>query len=297
MAWLLGLFLTDTLLSVNSLGSVVGPSVWWISALSSALPDIQTREELEREIFSNLAFGELFREHFERLPSLEGKRVLEIGSGAGQESVLFALNGAEVVGYDKRSTAIRDAYSLAEQFGVREQCTFEVAQVDQLPDDENSFDLVFSKSVLQYTDRPRVIAECIRVLKPGGTLLMIENTPYNPFVNFSRFVRRLKARESDMVYLRTIKGYLHCSEARGVVGELDGGTYRCMHVLTPPIIFMTWSSKLGKLPLLGLGYRVLRAIDKVLLGIIPPLRHLAWIGCMQGNKQNPAQGSEGDHAS
>ena len=264
--------------------------------MASTLPDIQTRDDLDRVIFDNLAFGALFRTHLEQLGSLEGKRVLEIGSGAGYESVLFALLGATVQGYDKRSSAIKDAYALAEHFGVRDRCTFEIGQVDDLPDDDDRYDLVFSKSVLQYTDRPRVIAECQRVLKPGGTLLMIENTPYNPFVNFSRFVRRLKAKESDMVYLRTIKGYMRCSEALEIVGKMDDGSYRCMHVLTPPVIFMSWSSKLGKLPLHGAAYRLLCGIDRVLLSVIPPMKHLAWIGCMQGRKPGVAEKMEPDHA-
>jgi len=70
-------------------------------------------------------------------------------------------------------------------------------------------DIVFSRSTLQYMDRTLALAECLRILKPGGTLLLIENLPYNPFVNVYRLLRRLTARRpEDIGYARSIRGYL-----------------------------------------------------------------------------------------
>ncbi len=46
-----------------------------------------------------------------------------------------------------------------------------VADAHDLPYAENSFDLVFSNLMLQWTNEPQVMAEAYRVLKPGGVLL------------------------------------------------------------------------------------------------------------------------------
>ena len=43
-----------------------------------------------------------------------------------------------------------------------------MADGEHLPFPTRSFDLVFAHGVVQYTAEPRLVAECRRVLKPGG---------------------------------------------------------------------------------------------------------------------------------
>lgn len=59
--------------------------------------------------------------------------------------------------------------------------TFRVANAEQLPFEEDSFDLVHSKDSLHHMTSPeRAVVEYRRVLKPGGTVLIIEANRYNP---------------------------------------------------------------------------------------------------------------------
>jgi len=121
-------------------------------------------------------FDDLDRYHFEKLHHLvrlvdfdgyRGRTVLDVGCGAGVDLARFARGGAEVTGVDVSQSAIDLARTNFEQQRLRGR--FEVANGEQLPFADNTFDLVFAHGVVQYTAQPqRLVDECRRVLKPGG---------------------------------------------------------------------------------------------------------------------------------
>ena len=121
-------------------------------------------------------FDDLDRYHYEKLHHLvrlvdfdgyRGRTVLDVGCGAGVDLARFAKGGAEVTGVDVSTSAIDLARTNFAQQGLRGR--FEVANGEQLPFADNSFDLVFAHGVVQYTAHPqRLVDECRRVLKPGG---------------------------------------------------------------------------------------------------------------------------------
>jgi SAM-dependent methyltransferase len=121
-------------------------------------------------------FADLDQYHFEKLHHLprlipfdeyRGKAVLEVGCGAGTDLVRFARGGAIVTGVDIAPSAIELARRNFEQQGLA--ADLRVADGETLPFPDGSFDLVYAHGVVQYTSHPaRLVAECHRVLAPGG---------------------------------------------------------------------------------------------------------------------------------
>lgn len=105
-----------------------------------------------------------------------GQSVLEVGCGIGTDLVRFARGGARVTGVDLSATAIDLARRNFEEHGVA-PVELRVANGEALPYPDLSFDHVYGHGVIQYTADPaRLIQECHRVLKPGGTgIFMVYN--------------------------------------------------------------------------------------------------------------------------
>ena len=121
-------------------------------------------------------FADLDQYHFEKLHHLlrlvpfdayRSKHVLEVGCGAGVDLVRFARGGAAVTGVDVSPSAIALARENFSQQNL--PADLRVADGEQLPFADNTFDLVFAHGVVQYTaDDRALVRECFRVLKPGG---------------------------------------------------------------------------------------------------------------------------------
>lgn len=102
---------------------------------------------------------------------LSGKRVLDIGCGAGGITALLAADygAARVVGIDVEAPVCAAARRQAEKRGVADRV--EIVQVTRgpFPFPAGSFDIVFSKdSIIHIADKAFLAGEAFRVLKPGG---------------------------------------------------------------------------------------------------------------------------------
>ncbi|WP_328305850.1 class I SAM-dependent methyltransferase [Actinomycetospora sp. NBC_00405] len=102
----------------------------------------------------------------------EGLDVLDAGCGEGYMGRLLAERGARVVGADISDSLIAAArtHEDAERLGLR----YEVASLENLPEPDDSFDLVICNHVLSDVSDPgRALAELGRVLRPGGKLVAL----------------------------------------------------------------------------------------------------------------------------
>ena len=116
--------------------------------------------------------GRLYRAAAEIGRQPEGARILDIPCGGGVAlRGLRPGQGVEYVAADIAQTMLDRTMRAARGRGVADQVVPRIADVEQLPFDDASFDLVVSFTGLHcFPDPERAVVEMARVLKPGGVL-------------------------------------------------------------------------------------------------------------------------------
>ncbi len=95
-----------------------------------------------------------------------GKRVLEIGVGAGTDHLQWARAGADLYGVDLTDAGIHITRKRLESYGLTSN--LQRMSAESLSFEDGFFDVVYSWGVIHHSEYPeRVIAEILRVLKPG----------------------------------------------------------------------------------------------------------------------------------
>jgi cyclopropane fatty-acyl-phospholipid synthase-like methyltransferase len=114
----------------------------------------------------------------DRLPDLEDRRVLDIGCGVGgPASVLAADYGARVDALNIVPEQVQLARRYAKAQGLADQVTFHEANAMAIPFGDATFDAVFSLEAAHcFIDKPRFLAETLRVLRPGGRIAFSDMT-------------------------------------------------------------------------------------------------------------------------
>lgn len=119
---------------------------------------------------------------------LEGKRVIDVGCGTGENSVLLAKLGARVTGVDVSAKAIRIAEQRAEANGVADRAEFLCAPVERAPVPAGAFDIVWCDAFLHHVldELSGVLSQFRRWCAPGGEAIITEP------VSLSRTFRSLR---------------------------------------------------------------------------------------------------------
>ena len=112
-----------------------------------------------------------------------GERVLDLGSGAGTDSLIAAQMvgpGGRVTGIDMTPAMLAKARGAAAEMGAT-NVEFVEAEAERLPFPGASFDVVISNGVIDLIpDKDAVFSELSRVLAPGGRMQLADVTIQNP---------------------------------------------------------------------------------------------------------------------
>jgi arsenite methyltransferase len=112
-----------------------------------------------------------------------GERVLDLGSGAGTDSLVAAQMVGEagrVTGIDMTREMLAKARTAATEIGAT-NVDFVEGEAEHLPFEDETFDVVISNGVIDLIpDKDAVFAELHRVLVPGGRLQIADVTIQNP---------------------------------------------------------------------------------------------------------------------
>ncbi len=158
-------------------------------ARSLRLADLRVRESFEACTAIENRYA------LKQMGDLRGKRILDLGCGAGESSVYFALKGAKVYACDVSDEFLKVAASLAGEFGVN----IHPFQIDagRLPFEDEAFDFVFGNGLLHHVEPVATCTEVRRVLRAGGKAVFIEPLPYNPAINVYRVMAKAVRTEDE----------------------------------------------------------------------------------------------------
>jgi ubiquinone/menaquinone biosynthesis C-methylase UbiE len=187
---------------------------------------IHSDEECERlELQARLANIE---GHLRYLPVSPRDRVLDAGCGSGSMSRLIARTypQADVVGVDLREQYLDFARSRVRTEDIR-NLTFRSADVFALPFADATFDVVWTKYLLQWLKEPRrALKELTRVTRPGGVIVScdfagfaVDHFPVTP--EFDRQVRRVMTALVDCDIGRKVAPMMISIGLRDVTVEVE----------------------------------------------------------------------------
>ncbi|GAA1636033.1 demethylmenaquinone methyltransferase [Brevibacterium sanguinis] len=146
--------------------------------VASMFDDVASRYDITNDVLS-LGQARAWRRSVSyAVAAGPGERVLDLAAGTGTSSMSFTHHGAEVVAGD-----ISEGM-LAEGRRRHPKIDFVYADALDLPFEDESFDVVtISFGIRNVHDVDRALAEMLRVLRPGGRLIVCEfSTPtFSPF--------------------------------------------------------------------------------------------------------------------
>lgn len=183
--------------------------------------------------------------------------LLDLGCGYGPMSHTFSKMGFHVTAIDGDCERIEDAKS--KYANIDFKC-FEIEST--LPFEDNSFDVLFSRSVFQYIDHESILKECNRVLKKDGSLIILENLKNNPITRIVRTFLKL----TDHKYHSYPWNHFTLSEISNFSGDFKNSSLHFSHLFSPLAYLKTFRK----------FYPLLFRIDQSLLKI-KFLRNFAWL--------------------
>jgi ubiquinone/menaquinone biosynthesis C-methylase UbiE len=121
-------------------------------------------------------------------------QVLELGAGTGLHTFVLLHTGANIVASDISPNSLRLIKKRLQR--CPGNLKTEVADMESLPFDDSSFDVITSAGSLSYGDPYLVDSEIRRVLRPGGTLICVDSLNHNPIYRANRFLHYLRGDRS-----------------------------------------------------------------------------------------------------
>ena len=151
-----------------------------------------------------------------------GETVLDVGCGTGVIDRWLAHHTAgqnRIVGVDINQYLLQEATALARKEGLDGALDFQEGSAEVLPFPDNNFDVTMSVTVIEEVDAEKMLAELVRVTKPGGRVAVIARAMDMPFLMNLRLPAELQAKVSA-------PGTLGSVAERGCA---DANLYRRVH--------------------------------------------------------------------
>ena len=133
-------------------------------------------------------------------PDFIPARILDLGCAVGHSTIPYAHGWSDVDVYaiDVATPMLRYAHARAEDLGAK--IHYSQQNAEQTNFEDGYFDLIVSHSFLHETSEKaihNIIAECHRLLRPGGLMVHSETPPYKDMNPFDAFMLDWDARNNN----------------------------------------------------------------------------------------------------
>jgi SAM-dependent methyltransferase len=216
----------------------------------------------------------------EHLGNLRGKRILDLGSGLGEASVWFALQGAQVTALDISPRMLEIARRVTSRYEVEIE-TVVGSATDLGTFDSDTFDIVYGANVLHHVDIAACLGEVHRVLRHGGRAAFWDPVQYNPVINLYRHMAG-SMRTDDEHPLR--RADLRAMQQRFRHVEVQGFWLTALAIFARFLIVdrihpsadRYWKLVIERQEKHRRFLSAAHRFDRGLLRVFPPLRWLCW---------------------
>lgn len=117
-------------------------------------------------------FPPSFYGRIDAISRIAESRALDLATGPGTIALELGAMGGTVLGIDTSAGQIATAERVARERNLAERVRFSVAPAESTGLDSNSFDLVTAGQCWHWFDSNRAMAEALRVLRPGGVMVI-----------------------------------------------------------------------------------------------------------------------------
>lgn len=139
-----------------------------------------------------------------RLGDIRGKKILDVGCGAGEASVYFAKNGAVVTATDISEHMLNVAQGLAKRHNVN--IITKISSSDYINFPDETFDIVYAANLLHHVDVESSLREVSRVLKKRGVFAGWDPIAHNPIINiYRKMATAVRTRDEHPIRMEQLK--------------------------------------------------------------------------------------------
>ena len=218
----------------NSVNSQFNPQITKGSEVESRIEsyrfnNLGDQEGEFKRLIAQASIGEEIE--FGMLKSLglqDGVTILDLGSGPGVTSMLFAKRfpSCRIIGVEPEDLLRIKAETLIESQGFTQRCHFVKGTGNEIPLEDDSVDFCYARLVFQHLPNPmEVLLEMQRVTRPGGLITIMDVDDRSNIIHpapdgLEELEKRIAEAQAqsggDRHVGRKLHGYMHAAELREV---------------------------------------------------------------------------------
>lgn len=170
---------------------------------------MSTHERAHHDEANNVTYQRCQFAYEFAVPYITGKKVLDVGCGNAYGTALMAASAGNITGLDYDHTTIADNQN---RYNSINNLEFRQSAVPPLPFPDESFDVITAFQFIEHIKhRKEFLRECLRVLKPGGKLLVTtpnvkKSLARNPFHVHEYTFDEMRGEVNDLTRSFQLKG-------------------------------------------------------------------------------------------